>query len=131
MAEAGLEDRIHVEESEIGTIDRSVGAFDVAYFQYALHQLADPIAAVRAGWDALRPGGRLLILEWCAPDGPDEYRTLYGQLVAGIQLDETFQGTRLRTVREFQALAAEAGLPGLDEIDLPSGATLLQATRPI
>ncbi len=126
---AGLTDRIRIVEAQIAAVDRSVGAHDLAYFQYALHQLADPVASLRAGWQALKPGGRLLVLDWCAPSHLEDYRTEHGRLIAGIQLDELFQGTRLRTLEEFVAMFAEAGLPEPVAIDLPSGATLLVAHR--
>jgi SAM-dependent methyltransferase len=130
VADAGLTDRIAIEEADIAAIDRSVGAFDLAYYQYALHHLADPVKALHAGWAALAPNGRLLILEWTAPADVEEYRSLHGQLVAGIQLDELFQGTRLRTDDEFLALGRDAGLPDFTVIDLPSGATLFLARKP-
>ncbi len=129
VAAAGLTDRITIVEARIASVDRSVGAHDLAYFQYALHQLADPVASLRAGWHALRPGGRLLVLDWCAPADLEDYRTEHGRLIAGIQLDELFQGTRLRTLDEFRAMFADAGLPSPAAIDLPSGATLLVAHR--
>lgn len=129
IAEAGLGERIEIVRSEIGAIDRSVGRFDLAYFQYALHELADPVGALRAGWAALAPGGRLLVLDWCAPSDLEEYRTLHGRLVSGIQLDELFQGSRLQTREEFLAMFADAGLPEPVLLDLPSGATLLVARR--
>jgi SAM-dependent methyltransferase len=127
---AGLTDRIAIEEADIPAIDKSVGMFDLAYFQYAIHQLDDPVAALRAGHRALRPGGRLLVLEWCAPSNVEDYRTLHGQLVAGIQLDELFSGTRLRTVEEFLELIGEANIGDPLVLDLPSGATIFEIRKP-
>lgn len=129
VAEAGLQDRVEIVQADLTAIDRSVGQFDLAYFQYALHELKDPVGALRAGWAALAPGGRLLVLDWCAPVDLEEYRTLHGRLVSGVQLDELFQGSRLRTLEEFVGLFAEADLPGPDVLDLPSGATLLLVRR--
>jgi predicted O-methyltransferase YrrM len=129
VAAAGLADRIRVVEAAIAAIDTSVGAHDLAYFQYAIHQLPDPVGALRAGWRALAPGGRLMVLDWCAPADLEEARTEHGRLISGIQLDELFQGTRLRTLDEFLAWFEEAGLPGPTVLDLPSGATVLVARR--
>jgi SAM-dependent methyltransferase len=129
VAEAGLADRITVVEASIAAVDRSVGAQDLAYFQYALHQLGDPVAALRAAWSSLAPGGRLLVLDWCAPSDLEDYRTQQGRLISAIQLDELFQGTRLRTLEEFLEQFAAAGLPAPAVIDLPSGATALVAAR--
>lgn len=130
VAEAGLTGRIEIVEAEVPAIDRSVGAFDVSYFQYALHAEDYSVRSLAAGWAALRPGGRLLALDWCAPASPDDWAGLHGQFVAGIQIDEAFQGTRLRTETEFLELFRAAGVVAPDVIDLPSGATLFVARHP-
>ena len=41
----------------------------------------------------------------------EEFRTRHGELIAGVQLDELFQGTALATAEQFLAWFAEAGLP--------------------
>lgn len=125
VAEAGLADRIVIEEADVASIASQASRFGFVYFQYALHELDDPVAALEAGWRALAPGGWLVVLDWCEPSTPDEYRSLHGQLVAGIQLDQLFSGTRLRTVEEFLGFFEAAGLPLPQVIDLPSGATLV------
>ncbi len=78
VAAAGLADRIQIVLAEIADIDRGVGAHDLAYFQYALHDLADPVSSLAAGWSAVRPGGHLLVLDWCAPSDLEDYRTAGG-----------------------------------------------------
>jgi SAM-dependent methyltransferase len=120
---AGLADRIRIEAREVEAIGYTA-AFDLAYFQYALHQVVDPPAAIAAARRALRPGGRLLVLSWCLPSAPDDYRTAHGELMAGTQLDELFQGTGLQTREAVAAIFVAAGLPAPDVVDLPSGATL-------
>ncbi len=128
VQESGLEDRIRIEAREVADLDRD-GAFDLAYFQHALHALDDPTTALRAAWRALRPGGRLLVLGWCLPESLDEYETLHGQLIAGVALDELYHGARLRTVAEHADLFRAAGLPSPEAIPLRSDATLLVARR--
>jgi SAM-dependent methyltransferase len=126
---AGLANRIGIEQGDVEAPGHE-GEFDVAYFQYALHSLPDPPAALRAAWAALRPGGRLLVLDWPLPSTVEEFRTRHGELIAGVQLDEVFQGTRLETRETFRRWFADAGLPEPASIDLPSGATLFEAARP-
>ena len=48
------------------------GRGHLAYFQYALHQLPDPVAALRAAYASLRAGGWLVALDWYLPTDPDE-----------------------------------------------------------
>ena len=50
------------------------------------------------------PGGRLLVLDWPLPSNPDEFRTRHGELIAGVQLDELYQGTALATREQFARL---------------------------
>jgi SAM-dependent methyltransferase len=129
IQEAGLESRIHIEAREVSAISHHA-AFDLAYFQHALHEIADPAAALAAAWRALRPGGRLLVLGWCLPSSRDDLATLHGQLITGVALDEALHGGRLRTVEEHALLFGAAGLPAPQAIPLPSDATLLVAQKP-
>ena len=124
----GLTDRITIREAK-ATEPGAIGDYDLAYFQYALHQLHDAPAVLRAAWAALRPGGRLLVLDWPLPSGSDESRTRHGELIAGVQLDELFQGTALVTREQFLAWFAAAGLPTPEAIDLPSGAAVFVVER--
>jgi len=128
VAEEGLSDRIEIRQAK-ATDPGKVGEYDLAYFQYALHQLRDAPQVLRAAWAALRPGGRLLVLDWPLPSGPDEFRTRHGEIIAGVQLDELFQGTALASRERFLGWFAEAGLPAPTSIDLPSGAALFLAER--
>jgi hypothetical protein len=70
------------------------------------------------------------VLDWCLPADVDDYRTVHGQLLFGIQLDELFQGTRMYTHDGFVGLYAAAGLAAPTVIDLPSGATIFLSIRP-
>lgn len=128
VAAHGLTDRIAIEQADV-TDPGHAGEFDLAYFQYALHQLPEAEASLRAAWEALRPGGRLIVLDWPLPSGVDEFRTRHGELIAGVQLDEVFQGTQLATREQFLDWFAEVGLAPL-VIDLPSGASAFVAERP-
>jgi hypothetical protein len=85
--------------------------------------LPHPPAALLAAWTALRPGGHLLVLDWPLPSSVEEFRTRHGELIAGVQLDEVFQGTRLGTRETFVGWFSEAGLLKPTLIDLPSGAS--------
>ena len=128
VSAAGLDDRIMIRQAGATDPGKS-GEFDLAYFQYALHQLPDAPAVLRAAWAALRPGGRLMVLDWPLPSERDEFRTRHGELIAGVQLDELYQGTALATRTQFLAWFAAADLPVPTVIDLPSGASLFLVER--
>lgn len=125
---AGLAERIEIRHGDVSELG-AAGAFDLAYFQYALHQLPDPEQAIHLAWSALRPGGRLLVLDWSLPSTLDEFRTRQGELIAGVQLDELYQGTTLATREAVRSWFDGAQLPAPAVIDLPSGATLFVVER--
>jgi SAM-dependent methyltransferase len=125
---ASLADRIAIRHGDVSALEMTAD-FDLAYFQYALHQLPDPVVALRSAWAALRARGRLLVLDWALPSSLDEFRTRQGELIAGVQLDELYQGTALATRERVQSWFGEAGLPDAVTIELPSGASLFVAER--
>ena len=128
VEEEGLADRISIVQADVSNL-AGTEPFDLAYFQYALHQLPDAVAGLRKAWAALAPGGRLIVLDWPLPSDPEEFRSRHGELIAGVQLDELYQGTSLATRDRFRGWFAEAGLPEPTMIDLPSGASLFVAQR--
>ncbi len=127
-AAAGLEDRITIEQGDVTAIGHE-NEMDLVYFQYALHQLPDAPAALRSAWAAVREGGRLIVLDWYLPTDPEDLRTRQAEIIAGIQLDEMLQGTRLVTRGEALGWFADAGLPVPELVELPSGATAIVARR--
>ena len=126
VAAAVLTDRITIEQGDVTAIEHP-GEITLAYFQYALHQLPDPVAALRSAASALRDGGWLVALDWYLPTDPDELRTAHSELLAGMQLDELASGTRLVTRQEALGWFADAGIATPELIDLPSGATAIVA----
>ncbi|HEX5824245.1 MAG TPA: class I SAM-dependent methyltransferase [Candidatus Limnocylindrales bacterium] len=128
VREAGLEARIRIETREIPEMPYH-SEFELVYIQDALHELADPVASLRASWAAVRNGGRLVVLEWCLPASPAESQSLQGELLWGIQLDELYQGTQMYTHDGYGELFGAAGLPDPTVIDLLSGATVFVVER--
>jgi SAM-dependent methyltransferase len=125
---AVLTERVTIEQGDVTAVGHE-GEATLAYFQYALHQLADPVGALRSAWAALKPGGWLAAMDWYLPSDPDEMRTRHAELIAGVQLDEMVGGTRLVTRSEALGWFVEAGVTTPELIDLPSGATVIVARR--
>jgi SAM-dependent methyltransferase len=129
VSEAGLGDRIRIENRDATDLPIDPG-FDLVYFQDALHELPDPVGSLRSAWKAVRPAGRLLVLDWCLPSTIEESRSLHGALLWGIQLDELYQGTQMWEHEGYLGLFAAAGCPDPTVVDLPSGATVFEVSRP-
>ncbi|MBI2776533.1 MAG: methyltransferase domain-containing protein [Chloroflexi bacterium] len=129
VEDAGLTDRIRIEMVPRAEVTRP-GRFDVIYYQYALHGLPDPAASLRASWEALEPGGSLIVLDWLLPTELEEMRTIHGELIAGVHLDEVFMGAGLRDLDTYRGWFAAAGMADPLVIDLPSGATFIVVERP-
>ncbi|MGH2511972.1 MAG: class I SAM-dependent methyltransferase [Candidatus Limnocylindrales bacterium] len=123
VLEAGLGARVSIEARAVDDLPWP-GEFNLVYFQDALHDLSDPVAALRAGWACVRPAGRLVVLDWCLPESDEETRSLHGAMMWGIQLDQLFQGTRLWDHAGFSHLFEAAGIGQPSVTDLPSGASL-------
>jgi SAM-dependent methyltransferase len=128
VEDAGLGERIKIEPVARTEVTRP-GRFDLVYYQYALHALPDPAASLRASWEALEQGGTLAVLDWLLPTDPEETRTLHGELIAGVHLDEVFMGAGLRDLATYQTWFAAAGTPAPQVIELPSGATFFVLDR--
>jgi 2-polyprenyl-3-methyl-5-hydroxy-6-metoxy-1,4-benzoquinol methylase len=61
-AQAGLEGRVRFEVNDADT-DLGEGGYDVAFFFEALHDMAHPVEALLAARRALRPGGRVVVMD--------------------------------------------------------------------
>ena len=128
VADAGLASRITIEQGSMMAVGHP-SEVELAYFQYALHQLPDPVGTLRSAWKAVQPGGWLVALDWYLPTDPDELRTAHGELTAGVQLDELVQGTRLVTASEALGWFIQAGLSTPELVELPSGASAIVIRR--
>ncbi len=129
VTDAGLESRIKIEAREIPAMPY-VEEFDFVYMQDALHELPDPVASLKAAWKAVRPGGRLVVFEWCLPSSLEDSQNLQAELMWGIQIDELYQGTRMYTHDGFDRMFAEAEVPPPSVVELPSAASLFVVARP-
>jgi SAM-dependent methyltransferase len=129
VEDAHLGDRIRIEAVGRDEVRRT-GRYDLVYYQYALHFLPNPAASLRASWDALDPGGSLLVQDWLLPTNPDDLHSIQGELIAGVHLDEVFMGAGLRDEAAYRGWFEVAGMPPPDIIELPSGATLFSVRRP-
>jgi 2-polyprenyl-3-methyl-5-hydroxy-6-metoxy-1,4-benzoquinol methylase len=113
-----------------GSIDP--GSVDVVFFFEALHDMAHPVAALATALGALRPGGRVVVidenvLDSFTPNAPATERLLYASSVlhclpVGLsEPDSAGTGAMMRP-DVLRAYATAAGFSSVDEVDATEGA---------
>lgn len=86
LEEAGLS-RIQVRQGDILNLPTPEGQYDLVTIHQVLHYLDDPQRAVREAAKALRPGGRLLIVDF-APHGLEFLREDHAHLRLGFPAEQ-------------------------------------------
>jgi SAM-dependent methyltransferase len=100
------EENVEVRVGELEALPLADGELDAAVVVLVLHYLADPGAALAEAARALRPGGRLLVVDML-PHEHEEYRRTMGHLWQG------FERSRM------EGWMAAAGLSGFRHLPLP------------
>ncbi|HEU4331976.1 MAG TPA: methyltransferase [Lapillicoccus sp.] len=108
------------------------GSADVVFFLEALHDMAHPVAALATARTALRPGGRVVVvdenvLDVFTPNAPETERLLYASSVlhclpVGLsEPDSAGTGAMMRP-DVLRGYANAAGFASVDEVDATEGA---------
>jgi 2-polyprenyl-3-methyl-5-hydroxy-6-metoxy-1,4-benzoquinol methylase len=82
-AAAGVADRITFRTAGAADLD---GRYDLVAFFDCLHDMPDPLAALRATRPALTPGGRVMLVEPMSWDTVEETINPVGRLLAGASM---------------------------------------------
>lgn len=89
----GLEAKVELRQGRVEALPLDDGTLDVALLVLVLHYVANPERAIAETWRALRPGGRLLVVDMIM-HGRGDYRERMGHLWPGFerwQLEEWFE----------------------------------------
>jgi demethylmenaquinone methyltransferase/2-methoxy-6-polyprenyl-1,4-benzoquinol methylase len=121
LARAGLDGRGRLAGGDGERLPVGAGLFDGALVAFGIRNIGDPVGALRELHRALRPGGRLVVLEFSVPGGflGRLYRFYFtrilpwvGGLVSGDRTAYEYLPAsveRFPTPGEFGALMEEAG----------------------
>ncbi len=114
-ADAGLAERTRF---EVAAAADYPGRYDLIAFCDSLHDMGDPAGAVRHARAALRPGGRLMIVEPVAGDRVEDNLNPVGAAYYGFS---TFLCTPNALAQSTTALGAQAGAAQLRAILADAG----------
>ncbi|MET0524783.1 MAG: methyltransferase domain-containing protein [Nocardioides sp.] len=113
---------------EVGASDSPVtpGSADVVFFFEALHDMAHPVAALATARAALRPGGRVVVvdenvLDAFTPNGPEMERMLFASSVlhclpVGLSEPNSSGTGAMMRPDVLERYAAAAGFVSVDEV---------------
>jgi demethylmenaquinone methyltransferase/2-methoxy-6-polyprenyl-1,4-benzoquinol methylase len=113
------------------------GSFDAALLAFGIRNIADPSSALREVRQALRPGGRLVVLEFSMPRGPLGvlYRVYFREILPRVGALVSGDGSaysylpasvaRFPGPEEFAALMEGAGFGSISWRELSGGIAYL------
>ena len=134
VAAAGLGQRIEIREADVNELDEAT-AYDVVTMNIVLHETGGPAeqrnVLVRV-WQALKPGGVLVVSELPYPDVDTDYRRypVYRRL-AGLMLHEAQVGCASITQGELLLMVHESGFADVHTIEQPRESRfVVVGTRP-
>lgn len=82
-SEAGVADRVSFEVASAESIPAPHGGYDLVAFFDCVHDMSDPVAAMRRASEVLAPGGTCMIVEPMAGERPEENMTPLGRALSG------------------------------------------------
>jgi 2-polyprenyl-3-methyl-5-hydroxy-6-metoxy-1,4-benzoquinol methylase len=128
--ESGVADRVTFHHVDAGKVSGD-GTFDVVYAVECIHDMANPVAALKAMRDLVKPGGHVLVLDEAVGEEftgavDDTERFFYGWSATACLLNGRVEqpsnatGTVIRPAT-LERLAREAGFSGIEVADVDAG----------
>ncbi len=137
--QAGVTDRIHFEVGTARHLLAANGKFDFICFMDSLHDMGDPLDALRSSRQALVPDGTLMMVEPFAKDRPEEnigpIARMYYSASAGLCTQNALsQGGRFTLgaqagAAQILGIAKEAGFQGT-KVAMQTPFNLILEARP-
>ena len=113
---AGLTDRVETRAQDLFALDtRREGPFDLVWSLESAEHMADKAGLLRLFYDALAPGGRLILVTWCRREFPPRLRPAEEQTLARIQ--KLYHLPPLVPLSELESHARGAGFEAIETAD--------------
>ncbi|NHK29367.1 metalloregulator ArsR/SmtB family transcription factor [Parvularcula flava] len=112
LGDAGV-DNAQVRQGDIFDLADQEGSADFVCIHHVLHFLSDPVAAVKAARKLLRPGGRMLVVDF-APHGLEHLREDYAHRRLGFSDEDAADWAK---AAGLAVSGSETLAPGADEQD--------------
>ncbi|MEJ5149398.1 methyltransferase [Comamonas sp. MYb396] len=126
IAKAGLQGRMAAQGCDVQQQDYGQG-YDLIWCSSVLHFLPDPAQAVRGMWQALKPGGLLLLAHAERPDDPAMAACVW-PFYAGLVLRGHYL-PRPGDIAQHMAAAGFGQIRALGRLDFPMAPVWLHAGR--
>ena len=128
--ESGVADRVTFHQVDSGKVVGE-GTFDVVYAVECIHDMANPVAALKAMRAMVKPGGHVLVLDEAVGEEftgavDDSERFFYGWSATACLVNGRYEqpssatGTVIRPAT-LERLAREAGFSGIEVADVDAG----------
>ncbi len=124
IATEGLTERITLRRGDFLSEDLGTGYDVVLLFEIVHnHTDAENRDLIRRATAALRPGGKILILEDVRGEAPDAHNAAFSLAMFACSGDRTY------SLPEITGWLTEAGVASVEQLSLPSSLSLVVATR--
>lgn len=112
---AGLEGRVRVEVQDVLIFDPAQGPFDLIWSLESAEHMPDKHRLLQVFYDALRPGGRLVLVTWCQREAPPVLDKNESRLLEKVQ--EYYHLPPLISIGHYERIARDVGFEGIQTAD--------------
>lgn len=111
----GLDGRVRVEVQDVLQFDPAQGPFDLVWSLESAEHMPEKRRLLQVFFDALRPGGRLLMATWCHRDTPPALEDTERKLLQKIE--RYYHLPPLFSIGEYEQIARETGFESVKTAD--------------
>lgn len=112
---AGLSGHVRVRVQDVMSVNHSDGPFDLVWSLESAEHIPDKQKLLNVFFDALKPGGKLLLATWCHRDTPPDLTEKEQQLLQKIY--KHYHLPPMISIAEYRQMASDAGFQDVETAD--------------